>query len=463
MSGERPEPMSRFGVIGRRSLTGARLLATCAMLLGTLTVGLQSAGAQSGGDSFTYDEDGLEWSIAWDGDVWSEGESESADLALEAEGSFAQFVVLSPTTEDPAECLSNVVPNFEEGAGAIDAAPFEDDDGDPVADETAEYAYELRTITLDLEEEFDADVVHVCYALGDDALLWGIAVVPVDLDELDAALELFDGVEIAGEPVEIGLPDIVGGTSGGTGDESTPEASDEDEDTPEASEDDEDTPEASEDDDAGSGGDGGADSGADEDAGTYTSPTFGYSIEWDADAYTVEGEETVETYPLARDFLYLSNEEGSSLLFVEGADDSWSDTDDCVATLLEEINVDPADGELLDDANGDPFEISDDDRSAVAYLVTVTLEDGDESDEIVMVDCRLDADSDVIVGFTNRSGFVDSYIEDDYPAVEEIIDSLTFGGTGDGTPEASDDEPSDDAEASDEDEPSDDAEASDDE
>lgn len=462
MNRVRPEPVARFGAIRRTKPTGARLIATLAMLLGTLTVGLQSAAAQSGGDSFTYDEDGLEWSISWDGDTWSEGESDSADLSLEAAGSFVQFVVLTPATEDPAECLANVVPSFEEGAGAIEADAFEDDNGDPVLDETADYAYELRTISVDLDgEEIGADVIHACYVLGDDALLWGVGLIPVDLDELDDALELFDGVEIAGEPVELGLLDIVSGTGGGTGeDEATPEASDDDEETPEASDedeatpeasDDEETPEASDEDDVDSSDSDDAGPGADEDAGTYTSPTFGYSLEWDADAYMVENDQTVDTYQLGRDFLQLNNTDTSSILFVEGDDDSWSDTDDCVATLLDEVEVDPDDGELLDDANGDPFEISDDERSAAAYLVTVTLDDGDESDEIVMVDCRLDPNSDVIVGFTNRSGFVDSYIEDDYPAVEEILDSLAFGGTGDGTPEASDDEqPSDDAEPSDE-------------
>ncbi len=452
----RSSSVVRFWRPRHAGLTGVRLLAALAVLFGTLSAGLPSAGAQSGGDTLTYDEGGLEWSVSWDDAIWTESDLESADFSLQAENaSIVQFLVLNDVTEDPAGCLAGVVPNFEEGAEATDARAFEDDNGDPVADDNADYAYELRTITLDVGgTDLDADVIHACYALDSSTLLWAAGLVPVDSNELEAAFDVFDGIEIAGEPVELGLADVVSG-NGGTGDE-TPEASASDEETPEASRssrsssssrpsasDDEATPTEEASDDSGD-----AAVGADEDAGTYTSPTFGYSLEWDAGAWTVESERDVDTYALGRDFLQINDLDTSSILFIEGADDSWSDPDDCVTTLLDEINVDPADAELLDDDNGDPFEISDDDRSAVAYQIVSQASNGDDQDEIVMIDCRRDPDSDVIVGFTNRSGFIDDYFGDGYPAVQEILDSLSFAGvgsgSGDATPEPSDgnDEPS---------------------
>ena len=469
----RSSSVVRFGRPRRMVLTGARLMAAFAMLFGTLSAGLQSTGAQSGGDTFTYDEGGVEWSVGWDDAIWSESATDSADFGLQAENaSVVQFLVLNDVTEDPAGCLAGVVPNFEEGANATDSAAFEDDNGDPVADDNADYAYELRTITLDIGgTDLDADAIHACYALDRSTLLWVVGLIPVDSDELEAAYDLFDGIEIAGEPVELGLADVVSG-NGGSGNE-TPEASasearsakpSADEASPEASRsrrsssssrssasaNDEASPAASRSRRSSSSARPSASDdaavGADEGAGTYTSPTFGYSLEWDADAWTVEAERDVDTYALGRDFLQINDLDTSSILFIEGADDSWSDTDDCVDTLLDEINVDPTDAELLDDDNGDPFEISGDDRSAVAYQIVSQASNGDDQDEIVMIDCRQDPDSDLIVGFTNRSGFVDDYFGDGYPAVQDILDSLTFSGGGSGaeTPVASDrsDEPS---------------------
>ncbi len=484
----RSSSVVRFGRPRRMGLTSARVMAAFAILFGTLSVGLQSTGAQSGDNSFTYDEGGLEWSVTWDDSVWSESTSDSADFGLQGENaSLVQFLVLNDVTADPAGCLAGVVPNFEEGAGTTDASAFEDDNGDPVADDNRDYAYEMRTITVDTGgTNLDADVIHACYTLDSSNLLWAVALIPAGSDELEAAYDLFDGIEIAGEPVELGLADVVSG-NGGSGNE-TPEASEarsakpsadeaspeasrsrrsssssrssasaNDEASPEASRsrrssasNDEASPEASRSRRSSSSARPSASDdaavGADEGAGTYTSPTFGYSLEWDADAWTVESERDVDTYSLGRDFLQINDLDTSSILFIEGADDSWSDTDDCVATLLDEVNVDPADADLLDGDDGDPFEISGDDRSAVAYQIVSQASNGDDQDEIVMIDCRQDSDSDLIVGFTNRSGFVDDYFGDGYPAVQDILDSLTFSGGGSGaeTPVASDrsDEPS---------------------
>ena len=173
---------------------------------------------------------------------------------------------------------------------------------------------------------------------------------------------------------------------------------------------------------------------ADEDAGSYESPTFGYTLEWDAESWSVEADtEASDDYP--RDLLRLSDADGTTALFVEASEEDWSDTDDCVAGLFDEIQLDPADGEAVEDENGDPFEVSEDDRSLAAYIFPIEIDGGDTQDQVRLVECRADPDSDLIVGFTGYSGIVDAYAEDGYPLVEEIADSLSF--VGDATPKAS--------------------------
>jgi hypothetical protein len=185
---------------------------------------------------------------------------------------------------------------------------------------------------------------------------------------------------------------------------------------------------------------------ADEDEGTYEAPTFGYTLEWDADRWSVE-EDVEASENGGRDFLALTDADGAFILFVEGSEDSWKDTDDCVETLYEEIDLDPADGEVVENEDGDPFELSEDNHSRNAVLIDAELSDGSTQEQVVLVDCYADPDSDLIVGFTSRSGITEDYGTDGYPVLQPIIESLPFAdasGNGsddeDATPVADDDE-----------------------
>jgi hypothetical protein len=182
----------------------------------------------------------------------------------------------------------------------------------------------------------------------------------------------------------------------------------------------------------------GASAQADERAGTYESPTFGYTLEWDADLWKVESDtEADSNYP--RDLLGLSDVDGTTILFVEASEADWSSTDDCVAGLFEDIGLDPADGTVIEDADGKAFEVSDADRSLAAYVFPIDLTSGETQDQVRLVECRADPDSDLIVGFTAYSGILDQYPEQGYPLVAAVADSLTFaaGDNGGATPQAS--------------------------
>ncbi len=190
----------------------------------------------------------------------------------------------------------------------------------------------------------------------------------------------------------------------------------------------------------------GAGAQADESAGTYESPSFGYTLEWDADQWTVDGEAEADSNG-GRDFLALSDTDGTTQFFAEGSEDSWSDTSDCVDTLFPELNVDVADGELVDDANGDPFKVDEDNHSAAAYLIPVKLDSGKTQDLVLLVECWADPGSDLIVGFSSRSGLIDNYGTDGYGLIQPIIASLPFANSqgdnatpvvrNDATPESS--------------------------
>lgn len=181
----------------------------------------------------------------------------------------------------------------------------------------------------------------------------------------------------------------------------------------------------------------GASAQSDEDAGTYDSPSFGYALEWDADQWSVESESEAATNG-GRDFLALLDADGTTVLFTEGSEDSWSDTSDCVDTLFSELGVDVADGELVDDADGNPFEIDEDNHTSAAYVIPVELDSGESQDQVLLVDCYADPDSDLIVGFSSRTAIVDDYGTDGYGLIEPIISSLLFAngsGNSDATPQ----------------------------
>ncbi|HEV2528916.1 MAG TPA: hypothetical protein VGT61_10770 [Thermomicrobiales bacterium] len=177
---------------------------------------------------------------------------------------------------------------------------------------------------------------------------------------------------------------------------------------------------------------------SDEDEGTYESPTFGYILEWDAETWTVEAEVAADEND-GRDLLYLLDTDATTQFYVEGSEDSWSDADDCVATLFQELNVDPEDGEVVEDADGEPIETSDDNRAAAAYVFppdangTQDEEEPVDADLVVFGFCYADPDSDLVVGFSGRSILSDDWGTDGYDLVKPIMESLPFAGSDSGS------------------------------
>ena len=254
-----------------------RAVVAAIMALSLATVGGQPGSAQ-GGTSFTYREVGVEWSVAYDGSISTAGSSDLADLALQSDSEqFVQFLTLPDNDGGAAGCLAAMIELFE-GLGEITGVEtYETEDGEPAIGETGATAWEIRTITLDGQS---GQAAQACWTIGDGAALWAIGLVPESSGDLAPVYTLFDAVSIGGEPVPIGLP--LGDTSGAEGADATPESST----SSEGGEDDA-TPGAcdgagdGEGDGVGDGSGNGAEtSGADKE-GTYSAPTFDYSLAFD--------------------------------------------------------------------------------------------------------------------------------------------------------------------------------------
>ncbi len=397
---------------GRRAL---RVAAVMAMTIGGLSSADMPATAQTRTDtafSSTHGELGS-WSVAWDSDDWTKNEDAAEgteiDLILERDGTFVHFYEVVDAA-DAATCLADIVPFVEGEIGLTDSEPLLDDDGEPVGLVTDINSREVRTVSGEVGgDDFDGFGYSSCWEIeAGETAIFATAVTTAAAAEDDLPLldDLFAEVRTYVDGEEI--------TGDATGD-ATPEPANRDEDA--------------------------TATGADEDAGTYVSPTFGFSTAWDPDAWTVE-RESVSEDGADRDLIRLDETDGSSILFFEGGTTWDGDLDECLTQLLTDLDVDPDEAEPLEDPEtGDAFAIDDDDRLAAGYLGTLTRDNDDEIVSVVYVVACERLDDDLIVGVSHVSDEDERYFTEDYPLFEEILDNTAAPGTDDapdgtGTPDA---------------------------
>ena len=358
------------------------------------------------------------YSVDWNPDDWTVAEDledaagrdllelQTNDANSDGQVSGILFVEGGDEWSTTDDCVAQLGTEF----GQFDpdtADPVEDENGDPFA-----ISEDDRSLAAYINTATDTDTILLteCRAVPDSDVI-------VAFSYVTAVSDTFV------EDVYPGIQDIAD-TLSAAGTDASASPSDEEaspsrraSQSPEASPSDESTPVA-----------GGGD--ADASAGTYTSPTFGYSLEWNPDDW-----EVVQEIPDSggRDRLDLTGAGNPYVLYIEGSEE-WSDPDDCVSSLSGEVrDFDPDTADPVEDENGDPFTVSDDDRALAAYVDST-----DRGDAVYLFECRADPDSDVIVAFTFLSGNTDTFVEDVYPDLADLADSLTFaGGSGGATPEAS--------------------------
>ncbi|MEJ7762248.1 MAG: hypothetical protein WKF80_05590 [Thermomicrobiales bacterium] len=343
----------------------------------------------------------FQWESPWVADLDRvevvEGEYDRVVVINEDTG--AEIEVVGASGADPADVLAETVDSRETESGAEVIA---EDEGtvDEVDFVSATVAYEGEDGPVEEYIESTRDVFAVEGApVTDGAATFFVRAPEGDLEDTLAGIqELFlRDIGLFG-PMLLGVEAAANQASDDDEDatataEAEETAAAEDEDTGGDDEDDEtataeaEETAAAEDEDQ----DGGDDTGVDGDA--YESPTFGYTLEWDEDLWTVDEERTLVD---ERDVLTLDYADGG-FLFIEGYEAYDGDPADCLEGSANEIlELDDVDDVApFEDDAGDPVEGEDDGVAFAAYTLTFGGE------EVVgYFDCRTLVEDEAVLAFS---------------------------------------------------------------
>lgn len=152
---------------------------------------------------------------------------------------------------------------------------------------------------------------------------------------------------------------------------------------------------------------------------TYTSPSFGYTFEWDDSVWSV-----VEASSEGEDFIQLQSD--SADFYVEGIYYYAGDPQECVdgelAAIAEQDGID----ELppLVDENDEPIVSSDDTSSSGLFEETVDLDDGSTYDGAVYLECQTLVPNSAVLIITAAFSLDDA--DEQITAVQDILDTFTL-------------------------------------
>lgn len=327
---------------------------------GTLLV-TAAGGAAAATDRYVDRE--YDWSIEWDDRDWVEpgpmGGLPSADLALERDGgaSYVLFRALDDYDGDPEECLDDVpdflASGFPSASGEVDYDPIEDDDGDPIAEEADGRAY--VAVTLEFGDS-DTAVGFDCRTLLDGEAVLLIIHITDLRDFEDERAEVDDLLE------NLEIP-----TAGSTG-------------------------------------------GGNRDAGTYESPLYGYTLEFDTDIWEISNEDNDPDDEYDR--VTLEHELGFVSL-IGDPDYRPSRVDDCVDDWA--LGLEQSDGvDNMRAMRGEDGE--DDDRAWSAFTYELDT-GGDEPFELARyIECRHIGNVTVVILQTS--------LETDFDDMSEVREEL---------------------------------------
>jgi hypothetical protein len=356
-----------------------RLLVTTLMVLGVIASGLRPAQAQVSGDSYTDPEYG--WHLSWDGDVWTVIDNSAYDLVLWNEDESYVFFENRDDWGDAEDCLDGRIDEVEAEAGVDDLEPLEDADGDPIREVSRGRAFAAYSLTYTNPNAENARPMERVNAFECRVLVPGDAVLAATHvasagaydDDADLVAELLSNLELAETDEPAATPQ-----------EDEPAATPEEEDEPTATPEDEEptaTPEQDEptatpepdvtetqvpDPEAGI------------DGNTYTSPAYGFTIEWDEDVWSPDI--TAGRFP-GRDTLVLDFVDISGYVYIEAYDAYDGDPDECLEGSAAEV---------LESANAEnvaPYE--DEDGKVV----------GGEEDDIVFAAYTLELNGDEVAAY----------------------------------------------------------------
>ncbi|HEV2108800.1 MAG TPA: hypothetical protein VGR16_11100 [Thermomicrobiales bacterium] len=413
------------------------------LVLGLIVTGIRPVQAQVSGDSYTDREYG--WELRWDGDVWTVIDNPEYELVLWNEDESYIFFQNRDDWGDPEECLDGRVDEVTAEEGVDDVEPLEDEDGDPIGETSNDRAFAAYSLTYTNPDAENARPIARVNAFDCRVLVPDEAVLAIthitSSDAYDDDAELVDDLRSDLDIPEADEPTVT------PEDEptATPEEADESAATPEdeaeptATPEEEDGPTATPDDDASDAQAPDPEEGIE--GNTYTSPTYGYSIEWDEDVWAPDFD--LGRLP-GRDTLVLAFEDMFGYVYFEAYDAYDGDPEDCLegsaAEVLENNDVDNI--EPYEDEGGDIVEGEEDGVVFAAY----TFQLG-EDEAAAYFECRTLIEDEAVLAVSlivPEEGF-----EEARAALEDLLATLDLDDvpgattTGDDetpTPEASPDE-----------------------
>ena len=389
---------------------GYRLL-VAAILAAAIGAGcLRPAVAQdgeSGVDDNTYTGPNYGWSVEWDDDVWEVAEESNEDesdylvlktLDGESPVAYTRFWGTDGVFDDPEECAADWEDRVASGEGNSDVEATDEYEAPraPRGGASATYAY---TFEDDDGDTFDNVVHFQCQYIEEDGPIltaWVFAVADEFEDAVPLYEDLIDTIEIPEDGGDDGDNGNQTEDDDSQGDDSDDSDDSQGNDTGGSDDDSEDSTSTDDDDDSGDdnpGGDG-ADTGIDDNQ--YTSPTYGYTLEWDLDVWTAEPDsELVDEGGVGLDRLYLAHFEGEVLfsgLYVESKVAYDGDLTECVDGEADLLRGDDTlvDFDLYEDDQGDPVAGESDAGGEYAtYLGEYEEEDGEPYELLWYIECQI--------------------------------------------------------------------------
>ncbi|MGI8643362.1 MAG: hypothetical protein ACR2LS_04525 [Thermomicrobiales bacterium] len=397
-------------------------LVVALLLLGLGASGFQPVAAQTSGNS--YVDAGYGWEISWDDDVWTTVDNPTYDLVLWNEGDSYVFFQNRDAWGNAPDCLDGRVDEVAAEDGVDDLEPFEDEDGDAVgasSNSRATATYSLTYTNPDAANARSIDRINIfdCRVLEPDEAVLAITVVTsadayedvVDaVDDLLSDLDIPETTTIDDEPT--GTPDDSEATETPEDEEPTRTPEDEATSTPEEEESTATPDETEVSDEA-------PDPAEGVEGNVYTSPAYGYSVEWDEDVWTPNV--TFARDP-DRDTLVLDLVDLTGYVYFEAYDDYDGDPVDCLdgssSELLDDPDVD--DIEPYEDEDGDIVEGEEDGEAFVAYTFDF---DGDAAAGYFA--CRTLVEDEAVLAISLVT--LEDDFEDARAELDDLLDSLDLG------------------------------------
>lgn len=390
-----------------RRVAVGRCLAILAILIAALApaAGPAMAARQAGGSGlvseFRYESPQFDFDLEWD-DPWEVAE----DRVVSEAGSYDQIVVTDAESDAELEAVAAAGIEPEIGLGSVIDSRAGEADAEVVSEDAGD-GYVAATLAYDgpdgpVEEYVESRPVDGRAGNSDGALT---LMVRAPAGTLELTWLLVQGTFLSnvgqGGPLLLGVPMTADDTNGDPDSTETPEVGE--------------TPTS------------GPDSGAGIEGNAYTSPTYGYSLEWDGDLWEVAEDQGGGN---SRDVLRLHYIDGGFLI-VEGYDDYDGDPEDCLdGSSAEVLDLDAVeDSEPLEDRRGDPIEGEEDGVAFIAY----TLDLGTNS-VVGYFTCQTLVEDEAVLAFSLvvPEDVADTAI-DDLGDVRESLDLNAQGGD-EGTP-----------------------------